>query len=520
MTPEERDECSKLLSGWKPPIWAADDRNIPQQQAMACEVDVLGYGGAAGSGKTDLIIGKALTKHRKSMILRPVGTELPAIIDRFTDLLGGKDGFNGKDNIWRLPDSRQVEFGAIPDIGDEKKYQGRPHDLLAFDEACNFREASVRFLMTWVRTAIKGQNCQVVLTFNPPTTAEGRWVIAFFAPWLDKKHPNPAKPGEVRWFCVLRDEQGNSRDVEVEDNSPRVQDGDRLTTKFDPKTVDPLKILKPQSRTFIPGRVSDNRYLLDTGYLAQLQALPEPLRSQMLYGDFNAGVKDDEWQVIPTAWIEAAMERWTEDGRDGYLDAVGMDVARGGNDKTCLAKRYGSWVDRLRKYPGKDTPDGYYALGLLQKALSEDNEVHHAIAHIDATGVGTSPSDLARGEGLKINPVIFAAATNARDRAGIMRMRNWRAWLWWNMRDVLDPQRGDDVALPPDRELLADLTSARWKQTASGVQVEDKDEIKKRIGRSPDAGECVILAFCPWAPGGIETGKIGQRNESRMFGRR
>jgi hypothetical protein len=41
-----------------------------------------------------------------------------------------------------------------------------------------------------------------------------------------------------------------------------------------------------------------------------LQSLPEPLRSQMLYGDFRAGVQDDPWQVVPTAWVEAAMARW------------------------------------------------------------------------------------------------------------------------------------------------------------------------------------------------------------------
>ena len=35
--------------------------------------------------------------------------------------------------------------------------------------------------------------------------------------------------------------------------------------------------------------------------MATLQSLPEPLRSQMLYGDFNAGTEDDSMQVIPTA---------------------------------------------------------------------------------------------------------------------------------------------------------------------------------------------------------------------------
>lgn len=503
MSPEHRAEAVALLASWKKAIWKP--QKGPQQAAFESIADVLGYGGSAGGGKTSLILGKALTAHRKSMILRPVGTELTAIRDDIAALVGNTDGYNGRDNIWRLPDGRQIELGAIPDVGDERKFQGRPHDLLAFDEAANFREAAVRFLMTWLRTTIKGQRCQAILAFNPPTTVEGRWVIRFFAPWLDPKHPNPAEPGEIRWFCVLVDEQGNSRDVEVEDERPRIQEGNRLTPDFDPSKVDPLRILKPQSRTFIPSRVSDNKYLMGTGYLAQLQALPEPLRSQMLYGDFQAGVRDDEWQIIPTAWVQAAMDRWSADGRDTFLSSLGVDVARGGRDKFVIAKRYDNWIGPLLKYPGKDTPDGQFVLGLVQKALFDEPEVHRAIVNIDATGVGTSPTDLARAEGLRVNAVIFGAGTSARDRAGLMRMRNVRAWLWWHLRDALDPDRGDDLALPPDPELLADLTSARWKPTMSGVQVEDKEEIIKRIGRSPDCGEAVVLACYPMAPMQIVT---------------
>jgi hypothetical protein len=290
LTPEERAELDSLLTSdhaiWRP-------LPGPQSQAYESEADIVGYGGAAGGGKTDLACGKALTKHRKVGIFRLNGTELTSIIDRFTEMLGSRDGFNGKDNIWRLtrPDKVkvQVEFGSFPNLGDEKKYQGRPHDLLVFDEAANMREIQVRFLLGWLRTTVKGQRCQALLAFNPPTNVEGRWVIDFFAPWLDRKHPRPAKPGELRWFATV-----DGHDVERDDGSPFEHDGE---------TIQPL------SRTFIPSRISDNPYLMGTGYMATLQALPEPLRSQMLKGDFAAGVKDDPWQVIPTNWVEAAMAR-------------------------------------------------------------------------------------------------------------------------------------------------------------------------------------------------------------------
>ena len=91
-----------------------------------------------------------------------------------------------------MPDGRLIEFGAVPNAGDETKQQGRPHGLKVFDEVANFSESVIRFLMTWNRTTIAGQHCRSLLTFNPPTNAEGRWIIAFFAPWLDARHPCPA----------------------------------------------------------------------------------------------------------------------------------------------------------------------------------------------------------------------------------------------------------------------------------------------------------------------------------------
>jgi hypothetical protein len=67
--------------------------------------------------------------------------------------------------------------------------------------------------------------------------------------------------------------------------------------------------------------------------------------------------------------------------------------------------------------------------------------------------------------------------------------------LWWRMREALDPVNGYDLALPPDRELFADLCAPRYKRTPRGIQVETKDEIKKRIGRSPDKGDSAVYAL-------------------------
>lgn len=195
LTPAELAEIDRLLTSG--PQW----RPLPGPQTLAYEstATVIGFGGSAGGGKTDLALGLALNKHQRVLLCRQNGTELLGIVDRLAQMLGTKDGYNGAERIWRT--NRwdkvpvQIELGSFPAPGDAAKYQGRPHDLLVFDEASNMRLSDVRFLMGWLRTVDPSQPCRALMTFNPPTTSQGRWVIEYFGPWLDKKHPKPAQPG-------------------------------------------------------------------------------------------------------------------------------------------------------------------------------------------------------------------------------------------------------------------------------------------------------------------------------------
>lgn len=446
----------------------------PQTMAYESEADIIGFGGAAGGGKTDLACGKAITKHRKVMMLRRVGTELTGIEDRLEELIGNKDGYNGQKKIWRTKrqDGKplQIEFASLPNAGDEKGYQGRPHDLLVFDEAANFLEQQVRFLLGWLRTTTPGQKCQALLTFNPPTSAEGRWIIDFFAPWLDPKHPIPAVPGEIRWFAMI-----DGVDVEVPDGTPFMHNGELNT---------------PMSRTFIASRVTDNPYLMGTGYMATLQALPEPLRSQMLYGDFQAGMEDDAMQVIPTAWVEAAQARWKPMHNKPRMDSMGVDVARGGADNTIIARRHGWWFDEAITHAGKATPDGPTVAGLVIAALRD-----RAPIHIDVIGVGASPYDFLQQAGQHVLGINASESTTQVDKSGRLSFANIRSMLWWRMREALDPTADNGIALPPDRALLTDLCAPTWRLQGTAIRVESRDDIIKRIGRSPDWASAYIMAL-------------------------
>lgn len=488
LTPEERKELDALLAADKA-IW----RPLPGPQSLAyhSKADIIGYGGAAGGGKTDLACGKAITAHQKVMILRRIGTEMTAIEDRLGELFGSTDGYNSQKGIWRPAKVRklQIELGSTPNSGDEKKYQGRPHDLLVFDEAANFLEQQVRFLLGWLRSTDPTQRCQALLTFNPPTSVDGRWIVDFFAPWLDPKHPMPADPGELRYFGTVS-ANGQSRDLEMPDGRPFVYVNGRAIYAFDPKDFNPAEIIKPQTRTFIPSRVSDNPYLMGTGYMATLQALPEPLRSQMLYGDFQAGMEDDAFQVIPTAWVEAAMQRWRALEKKPPMDSQGVDVARGGKDRTIIARRHGDWFDEPLVYPGTQTPDGPTVAGLCIAALRDKAPIH-----LDVIGVGASPYDFLIQANQQVIGVNVAEGAQGMDRSGRLHFANLRSDLWWRMREALDPANNRPIALPPDRELLRDLCTPTWRLQGKAVYVQSRDEIVAKIGRSPDYASAFILAL-------------------------
>lgn len=118
-------------------------------------------------------------------------------------------------------------------------------------------------MIGWNRSADPNQRCRVIATGNPPTSAEGQWVIRRWAAWLDKSHRNPAKPGELRWYTTI---DGEDTEVAKDYLGPNGQ--------------------RPRSRTFIPALLEDNPDLAETGYASVIEAMPEPLRTMMREGRF------------------------------------------------------------------------------------------------------------------------------------------------------------------------------------------------------------------------------------------
>lgn len=503
MLPSERLAFDGVVGDYRPLF-----KPNPGKQTLAynCEADIIGYGGQAGGGKSALIRGLAMTAATRALIIRQEKTTTRKFVQDIATALGNRDGYSSQTSSWSFvgPDDRKrtIEFAGLENEGDEEKQQGVDYDHKLYDEVTQMREQQVRYSMGWARRgdeAPADQRVRVVMTFNPPTSAEGRWVIKFFAPWLDRKHPNPALDGELRWFTTIGDNPDYELPVERKGDRFIVVNG-RPVYEFNEAACDPKDIITPLSRTFITAALEDNPYLANDGaYLRQLQALPEPLRSMMMRGDFTAGVEDDEWQVIPTAWIEAAMARWQPREAKGPMDSMGVDAARGGNmgstmgatgkDKMTIARRHGTWFDRILSIKGVDANSGQLAAGLVLRYRTDQCPIH-----IDVIGVGTSPYDVLNENNVQAVPINGSAGSEGRDASNLLEFRNLRAELHWRMREALDPINPDPIALPDDAELLADLAAPTYKITSGGILVESKEELKKRLKRSPDKGDAVLYA--------------------------
>lgn len=354
-----------------------------------------------------------------------------------------------------------------------------------FDEVTNFLRAQYEFIIGWARSTVPGQRVRVIATGNPPTTPDGMWVLERWAPWLDPNHPNPALPGELRWFTTFR-----GKDYEVEGPGPvHIEGQPLLDEKGQP--------VYPKSRTFIPASLEDNPDLAETGYAATLSGLPEELRRAMK-GDFTVSQVDAEFQVFPTSWLEAAMQRWREDGRQKPMDVIAADIAQGGEDRTTFARRHGTWFDQLLSWPGRETPTGSIVAGLLVMHRRNGAEI---IIDMGGGYGGSTRDHLTANDtetGLPVRPTLYSGASTAegiRDRTGRLAFYNLRAAACWSFREQLDPETGSNIALPPDPELKAELAAFRWEmRPGSKVFVKSKAEIRELLGRSPDKADAVIMA--------------------------
>lgn len=216
--------------------------------------------------------------------------------------------------------------------------------------------------------------------------------------------------------------------------------------------------------------------------------------------------KVDEDVLIPYEWIELANKRWAYFKEQGFTitapATIGVDVAGMGRDASVLCYRYDNFVERFDSHQSGGKADHMHIAGMLVNPLNKKR----ATAYIDTIGEGAGVFSRLQELGYlnAFSCKYSEGAHGLNDHTGVYTFANMRAYLYWAVRDWLNPKNGHNACLPPCDRLTEEATEIKWKFQSNGsIIIEAKEEIKKRLKRSTDYFDSLANTFYPHGVEGI-----------------
>ena len=330
--------------------------------------------------------------------------------------------------------------------------------------------------------------------------------------------------GDDTFAAIEGNLQGDSRILLVfNPNTPvgyaaRSQRGDRWA-KFRLNSLTAPNVL--QRRLVIPGQVDyewvvdkvkewsspiaaeDRTEELDDFEFEGKWYRPEDLFRKKVLGKFPK-VADDV--LIPMQWIEAAQERWKlAQGKEPVSDELrllGVDVAGMGRDSTVFCERKGKWVAELQSRNSGGQADHMAVAGDIAARRRRHPRMVVSIDTI-GEGAGVYSRCIELDDKRYIISCKYSEGAKQHDKeltdiTGQYRFVNMRAYLFWCVRDWLNPKNETGAMLPPDGQLAEEATEIRWSfRSDSKIIIDPKEDIKKRLGRSPDKFDALANTFYP-----------------------
>lgn len=170
---------------------------------------------------------------------------------------------------------------------------------------------------------------------------------------------------------------------------------------------------------------------------------------------------------------------------------LGVDVARYGNDNSVIFPRQG----RDARSRPVEIYSGLSLLDLADRVAGARRKYSASMVYVDATGLGAGLVDILRGMKIPVIEVNFSAAASPSRVQGV-RYRNKRAEIWGAVRDWLPGAALQNVVIDRDYTILDDLTTTQFYYTPNDeIQLEPKEEIRRREGRSPDLADALAVTF-------------------------
>ena len=191
----------------------------------------------------------------------------------------------------------------------------------------------------------------------------------------------------------------------------------------------------------------------------------------------------DDDAIIPRHLVESAVAR----------DTIGVDVARYGSDASAICLRQGNMIlgDGVKTKRGLNTMQ---VVGWIRSEIEELKKKNLEVGDIciDSIGLGAGVVDRLLEEGVDVRGINVGEAPSI---AG--NYLNLRTELWEKCRSWFEEL---DVVIPSDETLISELCSVGYGFSSTGkTKVESKDEIRKRLGSSPDSADALILTFASYA---------------------
>lgn len=250
------------------PAW--EPRSQAQRDALACPADILLFGGAAGSLKSETMLIDACAERDnprlRGILFRLSFPELEkSLIRRSRELysqMGAK--YNEQKHRWTFPSGGTIEFGYCEAEKDIYRYQGAEYSFIGFDESTHFHEFPIRYMLSRLRSTEPSLFLRMRLASNPGNIGHQTHLAIFHGPGCTHCAITPSSriPGELYSDAVW--------------------------------PSDKRPILK--TTCFIPGRIHDHS-LLGASYLETLAGLPGAFRTALLEGCWAAyeGQYFDNW---------------------------------------------------------------------------------------------------------------------------------------------------------------------------------------------------------------------------------
>lgn len=220
--------------------------------------------------------------------------------------------------------------------------------------------------------------------------------------------------------------------------------------------------------------------------------------------------------LVPQLWIDLAKERWKKhNGQKAANLRLGVDIAGMGRDSSSFCFRYGNYIEKFRVINSGGEPRHMEMVGhalIDVKANYNVSEDKYPQVFIDTVGEGAGVFsrllELKRDESNKslINTPIHSVKNGEsaergghklKDITGQYEFKNMRDYLYWAVRDWLNPDNHKDAMLPADYDYFG-LTKLLWNLRSDGsIELEKKEDLISRIKRSPDVEDSIMVTFYP-----------------------